>query len=66
MDFQLIITYLIILAAVSYAGFHLYRVIKPPKNRSICGGCSSCQFKKDLMKNKIRMDELKMADNTKK
>ena len=66
MDFQLFTTYLIILAAVSYSLYHLYRVIKPPKNRPICGGCGSCHIKKDLMKNKVRLDKLKMADNSKK
>ena len=66
MDFQLIATYLIILAAVSYSLYHLYKVIKPAKNASLCGGCGSCDIKKELMKNKINMDGIRMADNPKK
>jgi len=62
MDFQLITTYLIILAAVSYSLYHLYKVIKPNKNASLCGGCGSCDIKKELIKNKIKLDGLKMVD----
>lgn len=65
MDFQLITTYLIILAAVSYSLYHLYKVIKPTKSDSICGGCSSCDIKKELMKNKVKLDGLKMAEQPK-
>ena len=66
MDFQLITTYLIILATVCYSLYHLYKVIKPSKDASLCGGCGSCDIKKELAKNKIRLDGLKMADNPKK
>lgn len=66
MDFQLIATYLIILAAASYSLYHLYRVIKPAKETSLCGSCASCHIKKELVKNKIRLDELKMVHNPKK
>ncbi|MFT5749172.1 MAG: hypothetical protein ACI93S_000425 [Ancylomarina sp.] len=65
MDFQLITTYFIILTAASYTLYHLYKVIKPSKETSLCGGCASCNIKKELMKNKIRLDGLKMADNPK-
>jgi len=64
MDFQLIATYLIILAAVSYSLYHLYKVIRPAKNASLCGGCGSCDIKKELMKNKIRLDGLEMTDKS--
>lgn len=66
MDFQLFTTYLIILAAVSYSLYHLYKVIRPAKERSLCGGCASCDIKKELMKNKIKIDSLKMAGTSKK
>ena len=66
MDLQLFITYLIILAAVSYSLYHLYKVIRPAKTTSICGGCASCDIKKDLIKNKIKIDGLKMAETYKK
>jgi len=62
MDFQLFTTYLIILAAVSYSLYHLYKVIKPSKKTSLCGGCASCDIKKELIKNKIKLDGIKMAD----
>ena len=63
MDFQLFTTYLIILAAVSYSLYHLYKVIKPAKKTSICGGCASCDIKKKLVKNQIKLEGLKMADS---
>jgi len=66
MDFQLYTTYLIILAAVSYSLYHLYKVIRPAKTSSICGGCASCDIKKELAKNKIKIEGLKMADTSKK
>ena len=63
MDFQLITTYFIILAAVSYSLYHLYKVIRPVKETSLCGGCASCNIKKELLKNKIKLNGLKMVDN---
>lgn len=66
MNFQLIATYLIIGAAVSYSLYHLYKMIRPAKNTSLCGGCGSCGIKKELMKNKIKVDDLKMAGTSKK
>lgn len=62
MDLQLFLTYLIILAAVSYSLYHLYKVIKPSKNTSLCGGCASCNIKKELVKNRIKLEGIKMAD----
>ncbi|MCZ4695155.1 FeoB-associated Cys-rich membrane protein [Ancylomarina euxinus] len=62
MDFQLFTTYLIILVAVTYSLYHFYKVIKPRKKTSLCGGCASCDIKKELMKNKIKFDGLKMDD----
>lgn len=66
MDFQLYTTYLIILAAVSYSLYHLYKVIRPAKTSSICGGCASCDIKKELVKNKIKIEGLKMVEVSKK
>ncbi len=63
MDFQLITTYFIILAAVSYSLYHLYKVIKPAKETSLCGSCASCNIKKELVKNRIKLDGLKVVDN---
>ena len=60
MDLQLFATYIIILAAVSYTLYHLYKVIKPAKTSSICGGCASCDIKKELVKNGIKLDGLKV------
>ena len=62
MDLQLSLTYLIILAAVSYSLYHLYKVIKPSKKTSLCGGCASCDIKKELVKNRIKLEGIKMAD----
>ncbi|RXQ94426.1 FeoB-associated Cys-rich membrane protein [Ancylomarina salipaludis] len=62
MSFQLFTTYLIILAAVSYSLYHFYKMIKPNKKTSLCGGCSSCNIKKELIKNKIKIDELRMVN----
>ncbi len=66
MDLQLSLTHLIILAAVSYSLYHLYKVIRPAKTNSLCGGCSSCDIKKELIKNKINIDGLKMAGTSKR
>ena len=66
MDLQLFLTYLIILAAVSYSLYHLYKVIRPAKTTSLCGGCASCDIKKELIKNKIKIDGLKMVGTLKK
>ena len=63
MDIQLITTYFIILAAVSYSLYHLYKVIKPAKETSLCGGCASCNIKKELLKHHIKLEGLKMADS---
>jgi len=63
MDFQLIATYLIILAAVGYSLYHFYKVIKPSKKTSLCGGCASCDIKKELVKNKIKLEGIKMTDS---
>ncbi len=65
MDLQLITTYFIILAAVSYSLYHLYKVIRPAKERSLCGGCASCDIKKELVKNKIKIDGMKMTSVSK-
>lgn len=62
MDFQLITTYLIILAAVSYSFYHLYKAVKPAKKTSLCGGCASCDIKKELVKNGVKPVGFKMAD----
>ncbi len=65
MDFQLFTTYLIILAAVIYALYHLYKVIRPTKETSLCGGCASCDIKKELVKNKIKIEGMKMTNVSK-
>lgn len=65
MDFQLFATYLIILAAVSYSLYHLYKVIRPAKTNSVCGGCASCDIKKELVKNKIKIEGLRMTNVSK-
>jgi hypothetical protein len=62
MDFQLIATYLIISAAVSYSLYQFYKVISPSKDKSFCGGCGSCYIKKELVK--IKIDELKMSEKS--
>ncbi len=65
MDLQLITTYFIILAAVSYSLYHLYKVRRPAKERSLCGGCASCDIKKELVKNKIKIEGMKMTSVSK-
>ncbi|RZT95616.1 hypothetical protein EV201_0240 [Ancylomarina subtilis] len=66
MGFQLFTTYLIILAAVSYSLYHFYKVIRPNKKTSLCGGCPSCDIKKELVKNKIKIDGLRMSEHSRK
>jgi hypothetical protein len=43
---QNIIVTLIILAALAYAGYSVYRSVRPgDKPKSACGGCTGCELK---------------------
>lgn len=57
---QEIITYIILLAALAYLVYSLIKMLRKPKDASICGNCSerksSCsleQLKKEIAENKI-------------
>lgn len=49
MDFQLIVTYLIVLYAIGYSLYQFGKLFK--KQESTCGSnCGSCNFKNELRK----------------
>ena len=54
MSIQLIITYLVILYAIGYLMYHLYKLTIKQK-KSNCGtSCSGCDFKKELQKKRMK------------
>ena len=48
MNIQLIATYLIILYAIAYTLFHLYKLLRKQKKSDCGGSCGGCDFKKEL------------------
>lgn len=45
---QEILTYLILSIAFGYFFYGIYRFFVPKMNASACGGCASCDIKKEL------------------
>ncbi|WP_372752227.1 FeoB-associated Cys-rich membrane protein [Labilibaculum sp.] len=62
MSFQLLITYLIVLFAFGYTMYHFINLFT--KQKSSCGGgCSGCDFKRELNKRKISTKQLPKLKN---
>jgi hypothetical protein len=53
MNVQDIISLMIVLAAFSYAGYHLIKLFMPVSSASgrKCPGCHACHVKEDLLNN---------------
>lgn len=53
MSLQDIVTMLIVIAAFTYAGYHLVKLFLPDPSatKAKCAGCDACNVKEDLLKN---------------